>query len=151
LATVRAARNALICNCAVIEPVDAVFEFFQAEVKTSTAWQELMLHIWDARLLTPSRRRIAGIGTEVCAFGEDEQPCRIQASLVLSPQNGTGMSCRQLSEAMLQTRLILRPFPAHEDEVVEHHAGTDHGDVFQTLFQDDVDVAMASGSVGDPP
>ena len=52
---------------------------------------------------------------------------------------------------MLQTRLILCPFPAHEDEVVEHHARADHRYVLQTLFQDDVDVAMACGSVANPP
>lgn len=52
---------------------------------------------------------------------------------------------------MLQTGLVFCPFPAHEDEVVEHHARANQGNVFQTLFQDDVDVAMTSSCVADPP
>lgn len=52
---------------------------------------------------------------------------------------------------MFQTRLVLRPFPAHKDEVVEHHARANDGNILQALFQDDVDMTVHCCSVADPP
>ena len=61
------------------------------------------------------------------------------------------MSSRQLLKSVFQARLVLGPFPTHEDEVVEHHARSNHRNVFQALFQDDVDVAVTGSCVADPP
>lgn len=52
---------------------------------------------------------------------------------------------------MLQARPIFDPVPGHEDEAVEHHARANDGDVLEGFLENDEDVAMHAGGVGDPP
>jgi hypothetical protein len=47
--------------------------------------------------------------------------------------------------------LVGGPFAGEEDETIEHHAGAKDGDVFDGFFEDDVEVAVEGGGVGDPP
>lgn len=61
------------------------------------------------------------------------------------------MAGGQLSQPVLKTVFICRPFAREEDESVEHHAPAYDWYVFQRLFEDYVDVAMHRGRVGDPP
>lgn len=52
---------------------------------------------------------------------------------------------------MLKTRLIGFHFPRHEDETGHAEAEADDGDVFNAVFEDDVDGAVVVGRVGRVP
>jgi hypothetical protein len=57
----------------------------------------------------------------------------------------------KLLESVLEAFLVGGPFAREEYEAVHHHAGTEDRDVFDGFFEDDVEVAVHLGSVGDPP
>jgi len=52
---------------------------------------------------------------------------------------------------MGQTRLISLHLSRHEDEACHAKAETDDWDVFDALFEDDVDAAVEVSGVGCPP
>lgn len=52
---------------------------------------------------------------------------------------------------MCEARFVGFPFASEEDEAVELHAEAEDGDVFEGFFEDDVEVAVHAGGVGDPP
>lgn len=106
-----------------------------------------MPHVRYTALIRPLCRALARVGTEVRAFGKDEEPHGVQVRLALIVL----VLGAELLEAVGHAGLVGCPLSGHEDEAVELHGWTDDGDPFERLFEDDIDVAVEAGGVGYPP
>ena len=93
----------------------------------------------------------AGVGGQVGAFGEEEEPHGVETALGAGTGHGARVAGAELGETVLEAGFVADPFAGHEDEAVEHHALAEDGDVFEVLAEHDVDVAVHARGVGDPP
>jgi hypothetical protein len=97
-----------------------------------------VLHVLQVVLLCPFLALVSRSGRQISTFREDDEPHRI-VGLV------------QLPKMLLKSPLIFLPVPRQEDEVIKLSAPTDDGDISERFFQDDVDEAMHTVCICDPP
>lgn len=61
------------------------------------------------------------------------------------------MASLELLQPMLQPGLVTLPLAGHEDEPIEQHALPENGNVLERFLQDNIDVAMHSRRICNPP
>lgn len=107
-----------------------------------------MSQIVDTILVGPFLGAYTAVVGQVGALGKDEKPHGVQERRAC---HGPLVRGGELTQTVLEALLVLCPFPRKEDEAVKHHAGAEDGDVLDGLLEDDVEVAVHLGGVGDPP
>lgn len=123
-------------------------QLLEAEEEAGAPGEKLVSQVRDALLRSPFGTGRAHVLRQVRAFGEDQQPHRIQP---VGAGHGPLVAGFELVEPVFQTRFVREPFPGHEDEAVEHHARAQHRDVLERLLQDDEDVSVHPARVRYPP
>lgn len=134
--------DAFVGDGAVVEVLDRVAQLLQAVLQTRAAGEQLVAHVGQTGLGTILGALVAGVGGNVGAFGEDEEPHRAERR--------PGES----AEAVVQAGTVGSPFAGHKDEAVEHHGGAEQRHVLEGLFEDDVDGAVHGGvavGISGPP
>jgi hypothetical protein len=142
-------RDTLVANRTIVDPLDRVLQLRKAELQSGGARKKHMLVIGPAILGCPFGRRFTAVGGYIGTFWVDQKPHRIEFLRVAGKRSL--VSAIEFAQTVLEAWFIRSPFAGEENEAKEHHTLPKDGDEFERLFENDVDVAMHTIRICNPP